>query len=149
MSESFSGRTPRARRESTVKKCTSCAKDLPDAAMHCVFCGAKQPAAAPPPAGAANAKTVMGWQAGDVMKDMQAKGLQPAPGVAMPPPAAPPGNLGVAQTLASPGPANLGVAQTLASPGPRPGPGKGGPKGPRFYLTSTHKHEHDHGHYRL
>ena len=116
MSESFSGRTPRARRESTVKKCTSCAKDLPDAAMHCVFCGAKQPAAAPPPAGAANAKTVMGWQAGDVMKDMQAKGLQPAPGVAMPPPAAPPGN--------------LGVAQTLASPGPLPGPGMGGPMGP-------------------
>lgn len=91
-----------------MKKCTSCAKDLPDAAMHCVFCGAKQPAAAAPPAGA-NAKTVMGWQASDLMKDMQAKGVQP------PPPAAPPpGNLGVAQTLASPGPQNLGVAQTLA-----------------------------------
>ena len=100
MSESFSGRTPRARRESTVKKCTSCAKDLPDAAMHCVFCGAKQQPAAPP--AGANAKTVMGWQASDLMKDMAAHGAQPAPGVAMPPPAAPP--IGNMQTLAAPPP---------------------------------------------
>jgi hypothetical protein len=109
-----------------VKKCTSCAKDLPDAAMHCVFCGTKQPQAPAP----ANAKTVMGWQATDVMKDLAAKGLQPAPGVGMPPPAAPPpaappsapppGNLGVMQTLAAPPsappPGNLGVMQTLAAP---------------------------------
>jgi len=87
-----------------VKKCTSCAKDLPDAAMHCVFCGTKQPAA--PPAGA-NAKTVMGWQASDLLKDMAASGAQPAPGVAMPPPAAPP-------PAAPPPAAALGVAQTLA-----------------------------------
>lgn len=74
-----------------MKKCTNCAKDLPDAALHCVFCGTKQP---PAPAGA-QAKTVMGWQASDLLKDMQAKGAQPAPGVQMPrpggpPPAAPP-----------------------------------------------------------
>ncbi len=94
--------------------------------MHCVFCGTKQPQAPAP----ANAKTVMGWQATDVMKDLAAKGLQPAPGVGMPPPAAPPpaappsapppGNLGVMQTLAAPPsappPGNLGVMQTLAAP---------------------------------
>ncbi|HET9624687.1 MAG TPA: hypothetical protein VFP84_25140, partial [Kofleriaceae bacterium] len=28
-----------------MKKCASCTKDLPDAALHCVFCGAKQPPA--------------------------------------------------------------------------------------------------------
>jgi hypothetical protein len=28
-----------------VKKCASCTKDLPDAALHCVFCGARQPPA--------------------------------------------------------------------------------------------------------
>lgn len=42
-----------------MKKCASCTKDLPDAALHCVFCGAKQPPApATPPAAA---KTVMGY----------------------------------------------------------------------------------------
>lgn len=42
-----------------MKKCASCTKDLPDAALHCVFCGAKQ---APSPAlQPANAKTVMGY----------------------------------------------------------------------------------------
>ena len=42
-----------------MKKCASCTKDLPDAALHCVFCGAKQaPSPALPPA---NAKTVMGY----------------------------------------------------------------------------------------
>ncbi len=68
-----------------MKKCSSCAKDLPDPALHCVFCGAKQP---PVPA-SAQAKTVMGWQASDLLKDMQAKGHSPAPGVGAPPPAAP------------------------------------------------------------
>ena len=44
-----------------MKKCVSCAKDLPDTAMHCVFCGAKQPAVpvAPPMQSASpQAKTV-------------------------------------------------------------------------------------------
>ncbi len=42
-----------------MKKCASCTKDLPDAALHCVFCGAKQ---APSPASQpTNAKTVMGY----------------------------------------------------------------------------------------
>ena len=73
----------------TVKKCTNCAKDLPDAALHCVFCGSKQPAV-PAPAAGAQAKTVMGWQASDLLKDMHSKGAQPAPGVNAPPPAAGP-----------------------------------------------------------
>ncbi|MBK9035584.1 MAG: hypothetical protein IPL61_30725 [Myxococcales bacterium] len=117
-----------------MKKCTSCAKDLPDAAMHCVFCGAKQAAVAPP--AGANAKTVMGWQASDLMKDMAASGAQPAPGVAMPPPAAPPAPapIGNMQTLAAPPPSQaprqpsqppMGVAQTLAAPPPG-GPAAGG-----------------------
>ena len=38
---------PGSRRRGLVKKCASCTKDLPDAALHCVFCGAKQ---APAPA---------------------------------------------------------------------------------------------------
>ena len=36
-----------------MKKCASCTKDLPDAALHCVFCGAKQP---PAPAVAASVR---------------------------------------------------------------------------------------------
>lgn len=48
-----------------MKKCSACAKDLPDTAMHCVFCGAKQAPMAP-----ANpqAKTVMGYSAADLLK---------------------------------------------------------------------------------
>ncbi len=42
-----------------MKKCSSCTKDLPDAALHCVFCGAKQPPA--PAAQPGMAKTVMGY----------------------------------------------------------------------------------------
>ena len=51
-----------------MKKCASCSKDLPDSAQHCVFCGAKQQAPAPAPG---QAKTVMGYQASDVIKQMQ------------------------------------------------------------------------------
>jgi hypothetical protein len=42
-----------------VKKCASCTKDLPDAALHCVFCGAKQPPA--PAAQPSLAKTAFGY----------------------------------------------------------------------------------------
>ena len=42
-----------------MKKCASCTKDLPDAALHCVFCGAKQPPA--PASQPAMARTVMGY----------------------------------------------------------------------------------------
>jgi hypothetical protein len=79
------------RGDETLKKCTSCAKDLPDTAMHCVFCGAKQ-APAPAPQANPNAKTVMGYAAADLLKQA---GIQPGgPPAAAPqafaPPAAPP-----------------------------------------------------------
>jgi hypothetical protein len=64
-----------------VKKCVSCTKDLPDTAMHCVFCGAKQPAVAAPAA----AKTVMGYQAADLLKN-----LPKPPAAAAAPPHGPP-----------------------------------------------------------
>ena len=108
-----------------MKKCVSCVKDLPDAALHCVFCGAKQPpvgpAASPPPGGPAaappqglQAKTVMGWQAADVLAGLQGKPtLVPGAQMAGPPPAAPPAG--------APAPAPLGHAAPLAA-----GPGQAG-----------------------
>jgi hypothetical protein len=74
-----------------VKKCTSCAKDLPDSALHCVFCGAKQSPAAVPGAAAQQAKTVLGYQAGDVVKELarQRSASQQAP-LGQPMPPAPP-----------------------------------------------------------
>ncbi len=57
-----------------MKKCSSCTKDLPDAALHCVFCGAKQAAAAPPPS---SAKTVMGYSANELIEQMKAAGTMP------------------------------------------------------------------------
>ncbi|MBA3395607.1 MAG: hypothetical protein H0T89_23390 [Deltaproteobacteria bacterium] len=59
-----------------MKKCASCTKDLPDAALHCVFCGAKQ---APAPATAGGmAKTVMGaYSASDMMEHLKQQGAQP------------------------------------------------------------------------
>jgi hypothetical protein len=48
-----------------VKKCISCAKDIPDTAFHCVFCGAKQ--GAPQTAGPAQ-RTIMGYAAADLQK---------------------------------------------------------------------------------
>lgn len=61
-----------------MKKCASCSKDLPEAALHCVFCGAKQapvPAAAPSP----HAKTAFGYSANEVMQQLgnQAPQAQP------------------------------------------------------------------------
>ena len=73
-----------------MKKCSACAKDLPDTAMHCVFCGAKQ---APAPAQAnPQAKTVMGYAAADLLKHMGSPGSQPgsAPAQQPAPQAAPP-----------------------------------------------------------
>jgi hypothetical protein len=47
-----------------VKKCGSCSKDLPDAALHCVFCGAKQMPVAAVPQNVA--KTAFGYSASDL-----------------------------------------------------------------------------------
>jgi hypothetical protein len=64
-----------------VKRCVQCQNDLPDTAVHCVYCGAKQPAVPAPVAGP-GARTVMGYpgMANDVAR--QAGG---------PPPGAPAG----------------------------------------------------------
>lgn len=51
-----------------MKKCASCAKDLPEAALHCVFCGAKQP---PVPAVQPGvAKTAFGYSADQVLSEI-------------------------------------------------------------------------------
>ncbi len=63
-----------------MKKCASCAKDLPEAALHCVFCGAKQ---APAPAVQPGlAKTSFGYSQNEVMQQLgnrapQQGGYQP------------------------------------------------------------------------
>ncbi|MBA3541256.1 MAG: hypothetical protein H0T79_16715 [Deltaproteobacteria bacterium] len=77
-----------------MKKCASCSKDLPDAALHCVFCGAKQ-APAPAAGGQPLAKTVMGnFSQADMLDHLRKQGLPPgtpgAPAAAPTPPAAPP-----------------------------------------------------------
>lgn len=111
-----------------MKKCASCSKDLPEAALHCVFCGAKQ---APTPAVAPSsvAKTAFGYSANEVMQQLGNAPQQPAyparpnPG-SQPPPARPnPGSqpppVGMQQSgLAPQAAAN---AKTLyASAGPAP-----------------------------
>jgi hypothetical protein len=55
-----------------VKKCASCTKDLPEAALHCVFCGAKQPPA--PAVQPGLAKTAFGYS-NEMME--QLKNAQP------------------------------------------------------------------------
>src|SRR6185295_11951654 len=61
-----------------VKKCASCTKDLPDAALHCVFCGAKQPPA--PAVQPGLAKTAFGYSSNEQMKPPpRAGGSAPPP----------------------------------------------------------------------
>jgi len=67
-----------------VKKCASCTKDLPDAALHCVFCGAKQPPA--PAVQAGLAKTAFGYSANEVLDNVRGR-PQPPPGPTYNPPA--------------------------------------------------------------
>src|SRR5947207_10707473 len=76
------------RSEGDLKKCASCTKDLPDAALHCVFCGAKQP---PAPAVAGSvAKTVMGHSSNEVIEALKAQAARnPAPAAAPYTPPAP------------------------------------------------------------
>jgi hypothetical protein len=80
----------------------------------------------------------MGWQASDLLKDMQQKGAQPAPGVAMPkpPPAAPMPPMGGPPPAAPmppmggpPPPAHspMAVAATMVPSSAGPGPMGGGP----------------------
>lgn len=72
-----------------MKKCVQCTKDLPDAALHCVFCGSKQPAQAP----AEVARTVMGYSANQVREQLAAQNAAQVVSQGNPPrhpPSAPP-----------------------------------------------------------
>ena len=60
-----------------MKKCASCTKDLPDAALHCVFCGAKQPPA--PAVQQGLAKTAFGYSATDVAEQLRQQARPPVP----------------------------------------------------------------------
>ncbi len=93
-----------------MKKCASCSKDLPDAALHCVFCGAKQ---APAPAQQPGLqKTVMGYSAQEMLAQMRAQGVQVPGAPTAPPPAAAP-----APAL-FPAPAAAPYAPPVAAPAP-------------------------------
>ncbi|HEU0031010.1 MAG TPA: hypothetical protein VFQ53_10295 [Kofleriaceae bacterium] len=98
-----------------MKKCASCTKDLPDAALHCVFCGAKQP---PAPATAGGvAKTVMGHASSEMIEQLKAQ---------------------QAAAQRQQAPANLPSAAPYAapprpSPSPTPGPPMGQPYPPPSY----------------
>ena len=61
-----------------MKKCASCSKDLPEAALHCVFCGAKQ-APAPAVAPSSVAKTAFGYSANEVLQQLGNQPARPAP----------------------------------------------------------------------
>jgi hypothetical protein len=103
-----------------VKKCASCTKDLPDAALHCVFCGAKQ-APAPAVSAAANAKTVMGYGG----QELEALRAQAAAANAARAGGAPPSNLPSAAPYSAPKPAPLpqpdgSDAATVLEPGLSP-----------------------------
>jgi hypothetical protein len=74
-----------------VKKCASCTKDLPDAALHCVFCGAKQPPA--PAVQQGMAKTAFGYSPNDAIEQLRQQGTpqgRPVPPTAPPPAYNPP-----------------------------------------------------------
>jgi hypothetical protein len=64
-----------------VKKCSSCAKDIPDTAFHCVFCGAKQGQSQS--AGPAQ-RTIMGYSAADLQKLIPGQGPPQGGGYAPP-----------------------------------------------------------------
>jgi len=97
-----------------VKKCASCTKDLPDAALHCVFCGAKQPPA--PAVQQGMAKTAFGYSANDVLDQMKQQGApqgRPLPPATQTPAYNPP---------PPPRPVPLATAPTAQVPRPMPPP---------------------------
>ncbi len=93
-----------------MKKCASCTKDLPDAALHCVFCGAKQPPA--PAVQQGMAKTAFGYSANDVIDQMRQQGAPQ--GRPVPPAASAPAN--------NPPPRPVPPATAPTAQGPRPMP---------------------------
>ncbi len=128
-----------------VKKCASCSKDLPEAALHCVFCGAKQAPAPAVPASAV-AKTAFGYSANELMQQIgnqppqqqaQPSYQQPAPVRPNPGSNPPPGYSGAAanaKTMMVQGgppqmtpPTYTPPAQGYGAPQPAPGyPAPGG-----------------------
>jgi len=148
-----------------VKHCVQCQNDLPDSAVHCVYCGAKQPVAAA--VAAAGARTVMGYpgMAGDMARQ---GGAPPAAGPAGkgrpgnvsgfeatqplsndrfregPPPGRDPGmNYGGAPAgFGGPAPAARGHAP---QPGYGPPPGPMGPQQPGPQRHAPHEPQHGFG----
>ena len=66
-----------------MKKCASCTKDLPEAALHCVFCGAKQPPA--PAVQPGLAKTAFGYSNEQLQQLKNQAPQAPSPGPYVPP----------------------------------------------------------------
>jgi hypothetical protein len=97
-----------------VKKCASCAKDLPEAALHCVFCGAKQPPA--PAVQPGMAKTAFGYSANEVMQELN----RPRSGSQNPPYPQQPQQPPYPQPPQYQQPPNPANAATMFAPGPPP-----------------------------
>lgn len=123
-----------------MKKCASCTKDLPDAALHCVFCGAKQPPAPAPVA----AKTIMGYggQELDLLRKQAADRGGPAgtstpapmPRASAPAHAPPPQQQGAAAHTAG---ASAGAAHAAPASGRGAAPAAPAPTGPAALPIAT------------
>ena len=105
-----------------MKKCASCTKDLPEAALHCVFCGAKQPPA--PAVQPGLAKTAFGYS-NEMMEQLKQSGGQaprPQPGSQPPPSYAPPQQQGYPppqqQSFAPIAPSNAATVFVQGGPPP-------------------------------
>ena len=107
-----------------MKKCASCTKELPEAALHCVFCGAKQPAA--PAVQPGLAKTAFGYSPNEVLDQLRGPGSPPAqaypPPAQRPGPSQPPPSYGAPAQRGSVGD-SLSEAQTVLAPVNAAGPG--------------------------
>jgi hypothetical protein len=106
----------------SVKNCVQCNKNLPDAALHCVFCGSKQPGHAT----AEVARTVMGYSASQVKEQLlahNASAVAPAarPGEPLSPshrgtPASPPGYAAATSYAPPPSPSQSPPPPSYSAP---------------------------------
>lgn len=102
-----------------MKKCASCTKDLPDAALHCVFCGAKQPPA--PAVQQGLGKTAFGYSANDILEQVkQGRPQRPAPGQQPPPLATAPTMAQAPLSMPRPQPPSAPTPMAPASPSAPP-----------------------------
>lgn len=110
-----------------MKKCVSCSRDLPDTAMHCSYCGSMQSSVPGAPVPGQPAKTLLGYAAGDELKQMLGK--TPPPERTAPPAIAPPPGLGPApQSQSGFGPAPPQAQQpTMVASNASPIPGAANP----------------------